>query len=62
MQIAASEIRAHCQSAPLEPPAAVGLTFGDYIALVRSKNLIPEKTLNGYLQRLRRITRSIRAR
>ncbi|PWT83897.1 MAG: hypothetical protein C5B58_05725 [Acidobacteria bacterium] len=42
------------------PPPASGLTFGGYVALVRSKNLIPEKTLGGYLQRLRRIVTEIK--
>jgi len=43
------------------PPPASGLTVGGYIELVRSKNLIPEKTLNGYLQRLRRIVAEIKS-
>jgi integrase len=45
---------------PPEPPAAAGLTFGEYIALVRSKNLIPDKTLDGYVMRVRRIVADIK--
>jgi len=43
-----------------EPPSAAGMTFGKYIDLVRSKNLIPVKTLEGYLTRLRQIVADIK--
>jgi len=36
------------------------LTFGEYIALVRSKNLIPERTIDSYVPRLRRIISEIK--
>jgi integrase len=46
---------------PPPPEPTVGLTFGSYIALIRSKNVMPEKTLNGYVQRLRRIVAEIKS-
>jgi integrase len=45
---------------PPEPPAAAGLTFGEYIALVRSKSLIPDRTLDGYVMRVRRIVADLK--
>jgi integrase len=45
---------------PPEPTAVTGLTFGDYVALVRSKNLVPDKTLNGYVMRARQIVADIK--
>jgi hypothetical protein len=43
-----------------EPVPASGMTFGQYVDLVRSKNLIPIKTLEGYLTRLRQIVADIK--
>jgi integrase len=45
---------------PSAPKTNSGLTFGEYIALVRSKNLIPERTLNSYIPPLRRIVAQIK--
>ena len=49
----------HRPKAPETVPAS-GLTFGQYVDLVRSKNLIPVKTLEGYLTRLRQIVADIK--
>src|SRR5262249_25772686 len=49
----------HRPKAP-EPTSASGLTFGQYVELVRAKNLIPVKTLEGYLTRLRQIVAEIK--
>jgi integrase len=45
---------------PPEPEKKEGLTFGQYIALVRSRNLIPDRTLDSYLPRLRQIVAEIK--
>lgn len=45
---------------PPEPEKKQGLTFGEYVALVRSRNLIPDRTLGSYLQRLRQIIAEIK--
>jgi integrase len=45
---------------PPQAPAAIGLTLGEYVALVRSKNLIPDRTLDGYVMRVRRIVADIK--
>jgi hypothetical protein len=45
---------------PPTPAALTGLTFGEYVHLVRSKNLIPDKTLAGYAMRLRQIVAEIK--
>src|SRR5262245_18141465 len=49
----------HRPKAP-EPIPAAGMTFGQYIDLVRSKNLIPFNTLESYLTRLRQIVADIK--
>jgi integrase len=45
---------------PPEPEKKEGLTFGEYIALVRSRNLIAARTLDSYVPRLRRIIAEIK--
>lgn len=45
---------------PPEPEKKEGLTFGQYIALVRSRNLIPDRTLESYVPRLRQIIAEIK--
>jgi hypothetical protein len=45
---------------PPEPERKGGLTFGDYVALVRSRNLIAARTLESYVPRLRRIIAEIK--
>jgi integrase len=45
---------------PPTPAALTGLTLGEYVNLVRSKNLIPDKTLAGYAMRLRQIVAEIK--
>jgi integrase len=44
---------------PIEPPRKDVLTFGDYIELVRSRNLISSKAIDGYAMRLRGIVADI---
>jgi integrase len=45
---------------PPEPEKKESLTFGEYIALVRSRNLIPDRTIDNYLPRLRQIIADIK--
>lgn len=44
----------------MEPEKKDGLTLGQYVELVRSKNLIPPATFKGYLTRLRQIVSEIK--
>jgi len=44
----------------MEPEKKDGLTLGQYVELVRSKNLIPPATFKGYPTRLRQIVSEIK--
>jgi integrase len=44
---------------PLEPADKAAITFGGYIALVRSRNLLSSKAIDGYAMRLRGIIADI---
>jgi integrase len=45
---------------PPAPETSATITFGQLFDLIQSRNLIPSKTLNGYIPRLRRIISEIK--